>query len=265
MADSPKLPTSAKIRQGEGARAARRAGDLRPIDGGYQHRALYSRSAVQRFWHHSKLALLDWLFPVRSGERVLDVGCGSGVFADAMARRGASVVGVDGNPQAVAYAQRTFARPGLSFYRGLVDDLELPLAGFDKAICLEVIEHVHLEQAYTLLAAVHKLLRPGGELLLTTPNYRGFWPLIEWSADRLSSVTGVAKMGGDQHVSRFHRGLLRRALGQSGFDVVELRTYCTFAPFSAAVAWRLANRLERLERHVDLAFGNLLVAVAKKD
>lgn len=237
----------------------RRLGDAVAIPGDYQHRALTEGPPVQRAWHRAKLDLLDWLFPIAKGERVLDVGSGSGVFADAIASRGASVVAVDANADAVAYATRTFARPGLEFRRGYLDEIELPPGSFDAAVCLEVIEHVHPPQVRKLLTDLHALLAPRGRLLVTTPNYRGLWPAVEWAADRFGSV---AKMDQDQHVTRFDRRMLRAFLEEAGFEVSELRTYSTFAPFAAAVSGRISRRIDRLERRVDLPFGNLLAAVA---
>lgn len=249
------------------APAARRKGDAIPIEGAYQHVALTRGHPVQRFWHHSKLLLLDWMFPIQAPDRVLDVGCGSGVFAAEMARRGAHVLGIDANAEAVRYAAQTFAGPEsnqpnqLSFRLGLLDELALPSEGFDKAVCLEVIEHVYPAQVRALLDSLFRILRPGGKLLITTPNYRGLWPLIEWGVDRFSQA---AKMDGEQHVTHFHRALLLEFLQKAGFEVERACTYSTFAPFLAAGSRKLAERMEQLERRVDLPFGNLLVAVARK-
>lgn len=248
-------------------RGPRRTGDAKFIDGGYQHRALEKGPAVQRFWHATKLGLLDWAFPVGPGQKVLDVGCGSGVFADLMATRGAEVLAIDANKDAIDYAQRHFRRPNLRFEAGLLD--ELPLAGvrFDRVTCVEVVEHVYIDQVRILLRDLQTRLAPGGRLLLTTPNYRGVWPVIEAAVDfaalfASSAGTSVARMDGEQHVCRFHRRLLRHELEKAGFVVERLRTFSTFAPFAAALSWGAARRLEAIERSVDLPFGSLLLAVA---
>jgi 2-polyprenyl-3-methyl-5-hydroxy-6-metoxy-1,4-benzoquinol methylase len=178
-----------------------------------------------------------------------------------MASRGARVVAVDANDGAIEYAERTFARPGLTFMKGYLDELSFEADSFDKATCLEVIEHVYPHQVRELLATLNRVLRPGGRLLLTTPNYRGLWPLVEWTADRFSSA---AKMDAEQHVTHFHRKLLAEFVRGAGFELEKVRTYSTFAPFTAALSWKLAERAERWERAVDLPFGNLLVAVAAK-
>ena len=71
-------------------------------------------------------------------------------------------------------------------------------------------------------------------------------------------------MDSDQHVTRFNARLLKTFLTDAGFEVRVLRTYCTFAPFLAPISWALARKTELLERRVNLPFGNVLAAVARK-
>jgi len=243
------------------SKPARRLGDAIAIPGDYQHRALTQGPRVQRHWHRSKLELLDWFMPPRAGGRALDIGCGSGVFADALERRGLEVVAIDANPAAIAYGRETFAREGLEFRHGLLDELELEPSSFDYVTCLEVLEHILPPQIEKLLGETRKLLVPGGQLLVTTPNYRGVWPLVEWGADRFAPT---ATMADDQHVTRLHRGLLRDLLVRADLEVVEIRTFCTFAPFAAVLGATVARLADRVERAVDLPFGSLLVACCRR-
>ena len=71
------------------------------------------RFVVQRFWHWEKELSIDRFCPPAPGERVLDVGCGSGVVSDLLARRGAITTGVDVDARSIAFAQRTYARSNL--------------------------------------------------------------------------------------------------------------------------------------------------------
>jgi hypothetical protein len=61
------------------------------------------------------------------------------------------VVGIDGNPAAVAFARRTYAAPNLEFREGLVDALDLGALGPNKLAFIEVVEHVYPEQARATL------------------------------------------------------------------------------------------------------------------
>lgn len=237
----------------------RRTGDIIQIGGDYQHRALLEGPPAQRAWHRIKLNLLEWRFTPQPGESVLEIGCGSGVFANEMARLGARVVALDANVEAANYAQKTFATKNLSVVRGLMDEIPARDRAFDRVTCLEVIEHVHPPQVRSLLADCYRVLKPGGSLLLTTPNYRGLWPLVEWIADRSGST---ASMDSDQHVTKFNRPMLRGFLKDAGFVNITLRNFSTFAPFVAPVSARFSRALDRAERRVDLPFGNILTAVA---
>jgi 2-polyprenyl-3-methyl-5-hydroxy-6-metoxy-1,4-benzoquinol methylase len=243
----------------EAARRRRKLDEALRTPGDYQHRALEAGHPIQRQWHRSKLGLVDWFCAPRQGERVLDVGCGSGVFAARLAERGARVVAIDSNQDAIAYARRAFGRPGLDYECGVLEELAFSPASFDRVVCLEVIEHIEIDRTRTLLGDLRRILRQGGRLTLTTPNYRGLWPLVEWGADRFSDA---ALMGGVQHVTRFHRAALAGLLREEGFRVESIRTYCTFSPFAAALSTRFAAAVEAVERRIDLPFGSLLAVEA---
>jgi 2-polyprenyl-3-methyl-5-hydroxy-6-metoxy-1,4-benzoquinol methylase len=239
---------------------ARRKGDATKIRGDYQYRALNEGPRIQRAWHRLKLGLLDEVWSPDPGQRVLDVGCGSGVFSRALRDRGAHVCAVDANEEAVTFAREHFAEDGLAFHHGLLDELGFGEGSFDAAVCLEVIEHVYPDQVEVLLGDLRRLLKPGGTLLLSTPNYRGLWPVWSGPTDRFGPTE---KMHSAQHVSRFSRRKLRQALERNGFEPSTLRTYCTFAPFAAAISSGLSRALARLEARIDLPFGNLLVTTAR--
>ncbi len=231
----------------------RRVGDTVAIGGDYQHRALTVGPPPQRFWHDTKRWLVRRYLRPTVLDRVLDVGCGSGVVADALAECAGSVLGIDGNPEAIAFASKQFRRPNLSFRRGLVDELDLPEGAFDACVCMELLEHIHLDQGKALLDSLRRLLRPGGRLLITTPNYRSAWPLIEWALDRSGKVP---KLVGDQHVTFFTPGRLRRLCSESGWRSLSEHTCCTVAPWAAAASWPLAEAIRPVEAR--LPFGTIL-------
>jgi 2-polyprenyl-3-methyl-5-hydroxy-6-metoxy-1,4-benzoquinol methylase len=245
----------------EPAAPARRRGDSIAIEGSYQDRARREGFVVQRFWHAEKERIVRELFPPGPGDRVLDVGCGSGVVADVLASLGADVTAVDSNPAAIAYARSAFVRSNLRFEETTVDDLAVAPDSIDRIYCLEVIEHLDETQGADLLSTFRRALRPGGTVFLTTPNYHGTWPALEFTMDRL----GLAPpLSGHQHVSRFTRSRLRRRLSDAGLDVRRLHTFCTVAPFLAILGWRFAERVARAEQRWDLPWGNLLLAIAEK-
>jgi len=248
-------------RHGRGEPVLPRHGDSIEIRGDYQHRALTQGNRIQRFWHYSKILAIEKLLPPHRGDKVVDVGCGSGVITDFLARCGAHAVGIDANPDAIRFAQQTYSSPRTLFRHGLADQPLGQDASVDKVYCLELIEHIHASQASVLLDHVHRLLRPGGRLFLTTPNYHSLWPVIEWLMDRL----GLAPhMAGHQHVELYNRKKLRRLFLASGFSCEFMGTMCFLAPWIAPLSWRCARRLARVELGASSIPGCLVVCVLSK-
>ena len=237
--------------------ADRRTGDHVEIAGDYQHRALHQGPAPQRFWHWAKIEEAIASLELAPGDRVLDVGCGSGVASARAAEiTGVDVLGVDGNPAAIEFARRTFARSNLQFRLGLVDELDLPAASFDKVIFLEVIEHLTRRQGAEVLAAFRRLLRPGGRAVLSTPNRRSLWPLIEWLLDRLRLVPNL---GEEQHEHLYTVPELREIAEEAGLRVVEVKMVDTLAPWLAWLSEALARRVHAFEVRWLRAGGSLIV------
>lgn len=107
------------------------------------------------------------------GSRVMEIGCGRGGFVPALLAAGArQIVAADFSETAVAKARSYAEAQGLSDVEFRVEDIEaikLPPEQFDVVVSCETIEHVpHPERAVAELA---RILRPGGHLVLTTPNY----------------------------------------------------------------------------------------------
>ncbi len=105
------------------------------------------------------------------GARVLDVGCGGGLFSEALAAAGAEVTAIDLGADVLDVARLHLLESGLAVdYRECsVESLatERP-ASFDAVVCMEMLEHVPDPAA--IIAACAQLLRPGGQLFLSTLN-----------------------------------------------------------------------------------------------
>ncbi|HEY1769652.1 MAG TPA: class I SAM-dependent methyltransferase [Chthoniobacterales bacterium] len=232
------------------------------IRGDYQALAHNSENAAQRFWHQAKLRLIERVAAPASTDRALDAGCGSGVISHFLARRCASVVGSDSNPCAIDFARQSYGGEKLQFVLGQFEDLAGSDA-FDWIYSLEVIEHLYEEQVLEVLRLFKRLAKPGGHLLLTTPNYRSAWPVIEWMLDRLSLVPHLA---GDQHISHFTKSKLSLACAKAGWSVIRLGTFNGFAPFLAPISYQMALRFEDWEdRWQNVLPGNLLFCVCRND
>jgi 2-polyprenyl-6-hydroxyphenyl methylase / 3-demethylubiquinone-9 3-methyltransferase len=137
---------------------------------------------AHRFWDsEGEFKPLHRLNPARAdyiaartrleGARVLDVGCGGGLLAEALARRGATVTGIDMAPSMIVTAQLHAAESGLTIDYRLQDAAELALQqphSFDVVCCMEMLEHVAEPGAFVGVLA--RLVRPGGAVFVSTLN-----------------------------------------------------------------------------------------------
>jgi 2-polyprenyl-3-methyl-5-hydroxy-6-metoxy-1,4-benzoquinol methylase len=107
--------------------------------------------------------------PALPGGKLLEIGCGNGAFLARMHRLGWNVCGLDTDPAAVSWGKQVY---GLDLICGTVDSLKLPENSYDVITMNHVIEHVH--DPGGLLRECRRILRPGGKLILTTPNAGSF-------------------------------------------------------------------------------------------
>jgi len=167
--------------------------------------------------HHSfarRLAQIEALAPRRG--RVLDVGCSKGYFLDVACAEGWDTVGVDLNRNAVDAAR---AR-GLDVRHGDLCAQEFADASFDVVTLFDLIEHT--TDPRTTLAACHRLLRPGGLLMVTTPNIDGLVPRATyWLFARTLGAWDHPTPPG--HLVQFSRRTLRRMLESTGYEVAAYR------------------------------------------
>jgi 2-polyprenyl-6-hydroxyphenyl methylase/3-demethylubiquinone-9 3-methyltransferase len=116
---------------------------------------------------------LEWIDGAAglAGKKVLDVGCGGGILAEAMARRGAEVTGIDLGEQGLRVAELHLAESKLPVKYEMVsaEDHAARHAGeFDVVTCMELLEHV--PEPAGMVAACARLARPGGFVFFSTIN-----------------------------------------------------------------------------------------------
>ena len=228
----------------------------------YQDLARREGNPVQRFWHAQKWSLVERTLDLREGLRILDVGAGSSEIVRRSCERAAIAVAVDVSLPAIHFLRQAGGAVDERFRCVGASILALPFASqsFDRVAVLEVIEHLPQETTLHYLAELRRVLAPGGRLLLTTPNYRSYWPVLEWIIDRIG---GAAEMGGVQHVSRFHPTRLSQVLEQSGFRVLRLGSVYHASPFVAPLAASLARRIFGWELRHGGRLGPILFALVE--
>lgn len=190
------------------------------------------RPAVRRDWFHR--LVLDPIFDptanprhevalslLQGGQRLLDIGCWNGYLLERVQETGlyAELYGVDIVPEGIeAVRAKGFQAQVVDLNR---DPLPFPDAYFDGVTALAVLEHIF--DPYAVIWEIHRVLRPGGELVIDVPNVASFTNRIRILFGRLPVTSTDAGWDGG-HLHYFTRHALDRFLRNEGFEVLARKT-----------------------------------------
>jgi SAM-dependent methyltransferase len=172
-----------------------------------------------------------YLDALPDGARVLDAGCGEGVFVSEYAPR-LAIQGVDEN-----YASDRVIHGSL---------LSLPFepAAFSRVLCLDVLEHLPFDAQPVALAEIHRVLAADGEALVSIPNLAHLQSRVHFLlTGRLIRTANELKHPGDRPVAEY-----LRLFGQAGFEVVERRGIFPTLPIVTRLIRRHPASLAPLHR-----------------
>lgn len=205
-------------------------------DGEYAARGDYHREPDPNWEFYptyiAKLnAVRSWLDRLPQGTRVLDAGCGEGVLVEEYTGR-LAIEGVDAN-----YSSERVRQASLT-------ELPYPDASFDRALCLDVLEHLTFEQQPRALAELHRVVRPGGEVLVSVPNLAHLQSRVHFLLlGRLIRTAAEAKHPGDRPVAEY----LDMA-SRAGFRLVARRGIFPTVPVLTRMIRKSPARLMPLHR-----------------
>ncbi|MHB8699237.1 MAG: class I SAM-dependent methyltransferase [Sulfuricaulis sp.] len=237
---------------------------LGQADIGFQ-KNLYRDPNPTRHWLHN--ARREWVmshidrYTPTGNEKVLEIGVGCGVFTRHISARGCRIFAVDINSR---FLDAVRDLPGVIVSHHDATE-NLMLNGFNVALCSEVIEHVPRDRSLRLLMGIFGSLKPGGVLILSTPQA---YSTMELAARclRLKPVLSLARwiygtvdeLG---HINLLTRCGLKRQITMAGFHVIEETAIGLYVPLLAEVGGvtgrRVAKFLERILWRIPLLSGLL--------
>ncbi len=209
---------------------------------------------------------LDALERIRAPGRLLDIGCGTGLFLAVARRRGWQPFGLDDCAEATRHAREHF---GLDVQGGDFGDFAAEGHRFEAITGWDIIEHSR--EPIGLLSAMRRCLAPGGVVGLSTPNQRSILDVVAGLLYHASGgrITGpLEKFYIEQHFLYLTPATLTQALARAGLGVVELHreltdlTRLTLSPvtrlglralFGLARLTGLENRIFVVARAADVA------------
>jgi 2-polyprenyl-3-methyl-5-hydroxy-6-metoxy-1,4-benzoquinol methylase len=219
----------------------------------------------ENYWFRRHVAVYEWVAAHVAGKRVIDMASGEGYGADLLARRAASVVGVEANPDAFEHARLRYRRANLRFERSMVEVYAEPC---DAVVFLQTIEHVRDPDA--VLEHFKGMLAPGGVVFVSTPNVLTLappgadrsdnpWHMREYRPDEFTALC-VAHFRSVELLGLFHArklALHQLAIERLGWDAIHARLglterfYGWFVPAIAAGDFALRAGRD-LRRALDL-------------
>jgi 2-polyprenyl-6-hydroxyphenyl methylase / 3-demethylubiquinone-9 3-methyltransferase len=168
---------------------------------------------------------LDWIdahVPL-AGKRVLDVGCGGGILSDSMARRGATVLGIDlaAKPLKVAQLHALEAQtPKVDYREVSAEALATEQPGsFDVVTCMEMLEHV--PDPSSIVAACTMLAKPGGWVFFSTINRNA--KAFVFAIVGAEHVLQLLPKGTHEYAKFIRPSELAQWCRNSGLDLIETR------------------------------------------
>ena len=126
----------------------------------------------ENYWYRRHEVVYESLTGAVKGRDVLEAGCGEGYGASLLARDARSMCALDYDAYATGHVRRTY--PGLQVVRANLVALPFAAGSFDTVVSLQTIEHLWDQD--TFVAECKRVLRPGGSMIISTPNTLTFPP-----------------------------------------------------------------------------------------
>lgn len=238
--------------------------ELKQSDLGFQQNLYIDPNPTRRWLHNARrewvISKLDHYTSCGS-EKIIEVGVGCGIFTRHLSECGCQILAVDTN---MKFLKPLLMLPGVSMCHHDVTK-GLLVSGYDVALCSEVIEHVPHDRSELLLRSIYNSLRPGGILILSTPQS---FSTMEMAARllRFKPILSVARrlyghVDDLGHVNLLTRYALKRQIFRTGFRVIEETRLGLYLPLLAETrsdtSLRVAKFMERNLRNIPLLSGLL--------
>lgn len=221
---------------------------------GYYHTAL-EKNKIQRYWHYKKFELVSQRVGLGP---ILDIGSGSGVFSNLYPTNDRVVINLDNSFEQLAYGKNL--NPGVFYVNADACNLPFLPNSIGTVTLIETIEHLAQDQFKKLLSEIYRVLKNNGRIVITTPNYKSLWPLLE----NIISIIGPIDYK-IQHKTHFDLNKLSHVLNDAGFSVNKKGSFFVFSPFLSIISKKIADFGFAIEQFVAARACNIIIVDALKN
>jgi len=227
------------------------------IPAGYYYHVFKKGNPIQKFWHKYKFKEIIKSINLNN-KNILDIGCGPGVLLSLMPKTYKSAIGLDLSKNQIGFAKKKFTNYSkIKWVAKNLKDMHFKKHSFDYVISSEVIEHIPKKESFILLKRMKELIKNNGKVIITTPNYRSLWPLIEFILNKISKVSYE-----EQHINKLTISKLNQLLVKAGFTDIKIRTFFVISPFVAVLSKKLAKIIMKIEKKVLPLAGSVMIVNA---
>ena len=206
---------------------------------GFYDKIYKKKRGIQSKWHHIHYNLVRKI--LGKYQKHLDVGCAAGTFVNFLNKDKISY-GADISSNQIQYAKKNYENKKHKFY--LIKNNKLPFKNksFDVVTNLQLMEHLSMKDNEVLFKEIKRVLKPGGRLIITTPNYLSPWVLLE----KIVNIVGEVKYD-QQHITFFNKNRIKNFLYKLNFRNIYVSTNMFFAPFFAVFGWKVPDIVQKFE------------------
>lgn len=203
-----------------------------------------NQQSVQANWH--KVTFLKVSDLVNSKDKVLDFACGSGTYLGKYLKN-ENNIGVDISASQIEYANEKYGGKA-TFYDLDNFNFEDYKDSFDRVVCLGLLEFIDTIEAKALIKNFISVLKPGGKIIFTTPNFGYSMRIIETVLSKFGSVDYS-----NEYKFKYTQQSLRLLIDSFRFESVVIKHFMTFAIFTSFInenfARKINNIIEKVTNH----------------
>jgi 2-polyprenyl-3-methyl-5-hydroxy-6-metoxy-1,4-benzoquinol methylase len=221
------------------------------------YNAITNGNKIQQFWQNQKFQSVLNETQLNGKDTLIDIGCGPGVLLSHFFSKGLVPIGIDISKNQVQFTNNLLKNN--QNIVGACQALPIKKNSLDYVFLVEVIEHLYSEDAEITLNSIFNILNEKGALIMTTPNYHSFWPIIEFFWTKLNPIKYD-----EQHINKQNIKKIRKSLLNVGFKNIKIKTIFIFSPFLALFSENVAKKFMKLEKSLFSNFGSLIIIKAEK-
>lgn len=224
------------------------------LDSGYYDaivkEGLKKRRGVQSFWHITTLRLVsEYLIP---NVNHLDYACGPGTLIGLFSQ--SQSIGVDISEKQIKFANKKYSHKG-EFKLVNNFDFSKNLNKFDVVTVLGLIEFLNVDEVIELISKIKQTLKPGGRIVLTTPNFSGFMKVLEVILNRFGKVDYS-----NQHINKLDSKSTLNIFDENFEFKIKIRNFLNISIFFSIFSHRLADKIEKfISKIFSHKFGSLII------